>query len=196
MFTNGVPVATISLRTWYPPILRRLIFIWQSQWPADPYFSGCLSSVRSFQPLSPQSNHRPQITILQPALGSVYIPGSTISFAGSANDFMTMLFQPPAWTGPSLLSTPDQQTWFLVWARELPVAPLASLPPAREPPMDSTDHPRGRGFGRSHGDEFRQYLSQRAGQPLAWSSHYPFTNGFQDVNGSYNAHPKRRLDPE
>src|SRR6185312_10513739 len=75
LYTNGVPAATN-------------LYFGKSQWPADPYFSGELSSVRVFShPLTAGEIVGPQITLTQPAQGSIYHAGDTVDFAGSANDF-------------------------------------------------------------------------------------------------------------
>ena len=89
LYTNGVPVVTNATDDLVPANLNATNnYLGKSQWPADPYFSGQLSSVRIFSTvLSPAAIVAPQITIGQPAQGAVYKPGDTIAFAGTANDF-------------------------------------------------------------------------------------------------------------
>ena len=193
MFTNGVPVATNLFANLVPANLEATnIYFGKSQWPADPYFSGCLSSVRVFSTaLAPNQITAPQITILQPALGSVYIPGSTISFAGSANDFYDNAI--PATGLDWTVSFINAGSTNVVFGLGQGIASGTFGIPA-------TGSGATNGFyqitlvavdsaGRMATNSVNIY-PQRAGQPLAWSSHYPFTNGFQDVNGSYNGTPK------
>src|SRR6185312_8163182 len=89
LYTNGAPVATNLFANLLPADLNATnIYFGKSQWPADPYFSGRLSSVRIFsRPLAPGEIVAPQVTVSQPAQGSVYHAGDTVSFAGGANDF-------------------------------------------------------------------------------------------------------------
>src|SRR6185437_11291236 len=89
LYTNGAPVATNLFANLLPADLNATnIYFGKSQWPADPYFSGRLSSVRIFsRPLAPGEIVAPQVTVSQPAQGSVYHAGDTVTFAGSANDF-------------------------------------------------------------------------------------------------------------
>ena len=89
LYTNGTPVATNLFANLLPTDLNATNFYFgKSQWPADPYFSGELSSVRIFsRPLAANEVVAPQINLTQPAQGAVYQPGDTVSFAGTANDF-------------------------------------------------------------------------------------------------------------
>ena len=89
LYTNGVPVATNANDNLVPANLNATNnYLGKSQWPADPYFSGQLSSVRIFSSaLSPAAIVAPQISIVQPAPGAIYHPGDTIAFTGGANDF-------------------------------------------------------------------------------------------------------------
>lgn len=89
LYTNGVPVATNLFANLFPSDLNATnIYFGKSQWPADPYFNGRLSSVRIFsRPLAASEIVGPQIHLSQPAQGSTYHAGDTVSFAGSANDF-------------------------------------------------------------------------------------------------------------
>lgn len=89
LYTNGVPVVTNATDDLVPANLSATNnYLGKSQFPADPYFSGQISSVRIFSsPLSPAAIVAPQITIAQPAPGGIYHPGDTIGFSGGANDF-------------------------------------------------------------------------------------------------------------
>jgi hypothetical protein len=89
LYTNGVPVGTNLFANLLPTDLNATNYYFgKSQWPADPYFNGYLSSVRIFSaPLSSNQIVAPQISISQPAQGATYQPGATVNFAGSAHDF-------------------------------------------------------------------------------------------------------------
>jgi arabinan endo-1,5-alpha-L-arabinosidase len=88
LYTNGVPVATNAFANLVPANLNPTnCWFGRSQFGADPYFNGQLSSIRLFSwPLSPSDIVTPQIAISQPAQGAIYRPGDTVAFAGSAND--------------------------------------------------------------------------------------------------------------
>lgn len=59
----------------------------RSQFPVDPYFDGQLDSIRlNSQPLSLSQILAPNVSILQPLLGTSYIGGDNIIFSGSASD--------------------------------------------------------------------------------------------------------------
>jgi hypothetical protein len=88
LYTNGIPVATNTAMNLVPADLNATnIWFGRSQFP-DPYFNGQLSSVRMFsRALSATEIIAPVPTIAQPATGSLYRPGETIQFHGSARDF-------------------------------------------------------------------------------------------------------------
>ena len=102
LYTNGVPVATNLYGNLLPSDLNATnIYFGKSQFSADPYFSGELSSVRIFsRPLASNEIIAPQIAISQPAQGSIYHPGQNVNFTGSANDFYDAPIAPSAlaWT--------------------------------------------------------------------------------------------------
>ena len=74
LYTNGVPIATNAYANLVPANLNPTnCWFGRSQFAADPYFSGQLSSVRLFSlSLSAADILAPQITIAQPAQGAVY----------------------------------------------------------------------------------------------------------------------------
>ncbi|HXU77878.1 MAG TPA: LamG-like jellyroll fold domain-containing protein, partial [Methylomirabilota bacterium] len=88
LYTNGQPVATNSSLNLVPANLNPTnLYLGKSQWP-DPYFSGLISSVRTFsRALSASEIVAPVATLSAPAHGAVYHPGETINFAGAASDF-------------------------------------------------------------------------------------------------------------
>lgn len=88
LYTNGIPVATNTAMNLVPADLNATnIWFGRSQFP-DPYFNGRLSAVRMFsRALTAAEIIAPVPTIAQPAHGSVYRPGESISFQGFARDF-------------------------------------------------------------------------------------------------------------
>jgi arabinan endo-1,5-alpha-L-arabinosidase len=88
LFTNGTPVATNAFLNLVPQNLCSTNnYLGKSQWP-DPYFNGRISSLRLIsRPLSSSEVTAPNLAIAAPAQGSLYNPGDTIAFSGSASDF-------------------------------------------------------------------------------------------------------------
>ncbi|EEF60159.1 LamG-like jellyroll fold domain-containing protein [Pedosphaera parvula] len=101
LYTNGALVASNLYANLVPANLNATNFyLGKSQWP-DPYFNGRLSSIRLFsRPLASWEIAAPQVSIAQPAQGSMYQPGDTISFSGTANDFYDTSISPTGlvWT--------------------------------------------------------------------------------------------------
>ncbi|HVM47270.1 MAG TPA: LamG-like jellyroll fold domain-containing protein, partial [Candidatus Acidoferrum sp.] len=189
LYSNGVPVATNLFANLVPADLNATnIYFGKSQWPADPYFSGRLSSVRIFsRPLASNEILAPQITLSQPAQGAIYHPGDTIPFAGTANDFYDA---PIAATG---------LTWTVSFVNA--GATNVVMGPTSGTTGGSFTIPS-TGAGATNG--FYQFLLSAvdaAGHPAAnavriypaasalpgdWASFYPFTSGAQDASNLYN----------
>jgi hypothetical protein len=185
-----VPVGTNLFANLLPLNLNATnIYLGKSQWPADPYFSGRLSSVRIFsRALAANEITSPQITISQPGQGATYHPGDTITFAGAANDFYD---NPISVTG-------------LTWSASFINAGSTNIVfgPTSGNTTGSFSIPAS-GSGATNG-YYQIQLSavDTSGQantnsvtvyplPLSavssWASYYPFTNGAQDVSYVYNA---------
>lgn len=100
LYTNGAPVATNAFANLIPANSNPTnCYFGRSQFPADPYFSGELSSVRLFSwPLSQADIVAPQIAVQRPTQGALYQPGDTIAFAGTANDFSDNPLPPSRFT--------------------------------------------------------------------------------------------------
>jgi len=89
LYVNGVSVATnSSMRGTVPDIAPTNVWLGRSQFAADPYFNGQLSSVRIYaRPLSPSEITAPQPVIIAPRAGMRYRPGDTIAFGGYGLDY-------------------------------------------------------------------------------------------------------------
>jgi Glycosyl hydrolases family 43/Concanavalin A-like lectin/glucanases superfamily len=193
LYTNGVSVATNLYADLVPADLNATnIYIGKSQWPADPYFSGEISSVRVFsRTLTPGEIIAPQITIAQPAQGGVYAPGSTISFSGGADDFYdnpipasgltwTVNFINAGVTNKVFGST----SGIAGGTFAIPATGVAATNGFYQVVLVAVDS-----AGRAATNSaciFPLPTTTSSG----WSSLYPFTNGFQDANGLYDATPK------
>jgi hypothetical protein len=193
LYTNGVPVATNLFANLVPANLGATnIYFGKSQWPADPYFSGRLSSVRIFsRALAPGEITAPQIAINLPAQGSVYGPGSTVSFAGTANDFYDNAISPAAltWTISFINAVSTNVVFGPVsgianGSFEVPATGAAATNGFYQITLIAQDS-----IGRLATNSVSVF-PQRLAPPSAWSSFYPFTNGFEDVDGLYNGTPK------
>ncbi len=191
LYTNGTPVATNLFANLVPANLAATnIYFGKSQWP-DPYFSGEMSSVRIFSSaLTTAQIQGPQVAIVSPAQGGVYQPGNTISFSGSANDFNDNPISAANLTWAVNYINGGQTNIVLG-----PISGSASGTFA----IPTTGNTATNGFyqfvlvatdanGRSATNStsiFPEPMTAAA----AWTSRYPFTNGFQDVTGPYNATP-------
>ena len=189
LYTNGVPVGTNLYANLLPTDLNATNYYFgKSQWPADPYFNGELSSVRIFSvPLSSNQIVCPQITIAQPAQSATYQPGATIPFTGSAHDFYDASISDSVltWT----VSYIDAGVTNVVYG---PVSGLSSgsfTIPANG--VQATN-----GFYRIQLAAV-DTLGHRATNnvniyPLPdtvtsnWASFYPFTGGAQDASNNFN----------
>ncbi|HXS69247.1 MAG TPA: LamG-like jellyroll fold domain-containing protein, partial [Candidatus Polarisedimenticolia bacterium] len=187
LYTNGAPVATNLFANLLPSDLNATnIYFGKSQWPADPYFSGELSSVRIFsRPLTAGEIVGPQITLSQPAQGSTYHAGDTVDFSGSANDFYDASI---AATGLTW-----QVNFINAGVTNIVLGPLSGV-------ASGSFNIPANGAAATNG--FYQILlsavdtaGRRATSsasifpaPTAanWASFYPFTSGAQDASNHFN----------
>jgi hypothetical protein len=193
LYTNGAPVATNLFANLVPANLNATnIYIGKSQWPADPYFSGEISSVRIFsQALTAAEIVAPQITIAQPAQGGVYSPGATINFSGGANDFYDNPISASGltWT-VDFINAGATNTIFgpssgiAGGTFNIPSTGVAATNGFYQVVLVAVDS-----AGRAATNSSSIYPMPTT-TSSGWSSRYPFTNGFQDVNGLYNGTPK------
>ena len=89
MYINGAPVVTnSSMALTAPDIAPTNVWFGRSQFPADPYFNGQISSIRLYgRALAPAEIVAPQPRITTPTVLTYFQPGSVIPFAGTATDF-------------------------------------------------------------------------------------------------------------
>jgi arabinan endo-1,5-alpha-L-arabinosidase len=189
LYTNGEPAGTNHYANLVPADLNATNnYLGRSQWPADPYFSGELSDVRLFsRPLDSNEITAPQITIAQPAQGSVYSPGDTVNFAGGANDFYDAALPASnlAWTvnfindgatntvsGP--LSGMANETF------TIPAQAASANNSFYQVVLVAADS-----AGRSATNSVSIYPSSVT-PPSDWASFYPFASGAQDASNFYN----------
>lgn len=185
LYTNGAPVGTNSYDNIVPADLDATNFyLGKSEWPADPYFSGELSGVRVFSwPLTSNDIVAPQITIAQPLANSLYSPGETIAFIGSAVDFYDA---PIANAG---------LTWIILQissgATNVVFGPAAgSGGGSYQIPNDATGQYQiilnaQDSAGRSATNSVTLYSAASAA-PADWASYYPFHSGAQDASNLNN----------
>ncbi len=189
LYTNGVPVATNATLNLLPSDLNATNnWFGRSNWP-DPYFNGRLSSVRLFaRALSAAEIVAPQVMIAQPAHGTIYRPGDTISFNGSANDFSNAIL-----SATSLV-------WTVQWRSNASVSTV--LGPTSGVTNENFVIPTS--GGRASNGFHRIILVATDGSarkatnsvdifPHAsttvasdWSSFYPFTSGAADASNRFN----------
>ena len=193
LYTNGTPVATNLFANLVPANLNATnIYLGKSQWPADPYFGGELSSVRVFsRALSGSEIVGPQIAIAQPAQGGVYSPGATINYAGGANDFYdnTIPASGLTWTinfinGGVTNTVFGPSGGMASGTFNIPATGAAATNGCYQVILVAVDS-----VGRAATNSVSIYPLTTT-LSSGWSSLYPFTNGFQDVNGLYNGTPK------
>jgi hypothetical protein len=189
LYTNGTPVATNLFANLVPQNLNATnIYFGKSQWPADPYFSGRLSSVRIFsRPLAPSEIVAPQINISQPAPGAVYRPGDSITFAGSANDFYdasiaaTGLTWQVTFVNAGLTNTIlGPQSGITTGSFNIPTSGAAATNGFYQVWLSAEDN-----VARSATSSVSIYPLPAA-IANGWASYYPFTNGAQDVISQLN----------
>jgi hypothetical protein len=189
LYTNGVPVATNLFANLVPANLNATKnYFGKSQWPADPYFSGRLSSVRLFSyALTPSQIVAPQITISQPAQGAVYAPGSVIPFAGAANDFYDTSIAATGLTwrveyinGNSTNVVYGPVSGVTNGSFSIPASGVSATNGFYEVLLAALDT-----AGRAATNTAAIY-PQSAAAAANWASFYPFTSGAQDASNLYN----------
>lgn len=187
LYVNGVAVTTnTSMTLIASDIVPTNVWFGRSQFPADPYFNGQISSVRIFgRALSANEIVAPQPEISAPLANATYQPGETISFAGGAMDF-----------ADSPLSASN-----LTWSIEFCDTNETNVVAGPFPGVGS-----GAFTIPESGEEATNGFYQvilAVSDPLGrdatncvdiypnptntdWISYYPFNNGATDANGFYN----------
>ncbi|HWX19169.1 MAG TPA: LamG-like jellyroll fold domain-containing protein [Candidatus Binatia bacterium] len=190
LYTNGAPVATNLFANLVPQNLNATnLYFGKSQFPADPYFSGRLSSVRIFsRPLASNEIVAPQISIAQPAQGSTYRPGDAITFAGAASDFYDTAIAATGltWTvnfvNAALTNTVfGPQSGITNGSFGIPPSGAAATNGFYQVSLSAVDS-----LGHAATNSVTLY-PLAASASLQWASYYPFTSGAQDASNLYNS---------
>ena len=188
LYTNGVPVATNLFANLLPTDLNATnYFLGKSQWPADPYFNGELSSVRIFSvPLSSNQIVSPQITISQPAQGATYQAGATVNFAGSAHDFYDASIASSAmtWTvsyvGPGVTNVVYGPVHGSNGSFAIPASGTQATNGFYQVRLSAVD------IGGRAATNMVDVYPIPATLSSNWASFYPFTSGAQDASNNFN----------
>jgi hypothetical protein len=186
LYVNGAPVVTnTSMTLTVPDIAPTNVWFGRSQFPADPYFNGQISSIRLYgRALAPAEIVAPQPRITAPTTAFNYQLGSVIYFAGTATDFA---------------DTPLSVT-NLTWTVEfcgtnttnIVLGPLAGVGSGSY--AVPTDPTVTNGFYQiilsatdGAGHTATNFVNVLPGPPnTQWVASYPFTNGAADANGNFN----------
>jgi len=189
LYTNGTPVATNLFANLLPTDLNATnLYFGKSQWPADPYFSGQLSSVRIFSSaLSAGQIVAPQINLSQPAQGAVYQPGDTVSFAGSANDFYDASISAAGltWTVNFIYAGVTNNvlgptSGMTSGSFNIPTSGVSATNGFYQVILSAVDT-----AGRMATNAVNIFPVSAAA-PAGWASYYPFTSGAQDASNNFN----------
>ena len=184
LYSNAVPVVTNAVSLLPLQTLAQTNHLGRSKFVADPYFNGQIASFRIYgRALSATEIAAPQPVIASPADGSTYLPGSLISFSGSATDFADLAL------GAAALS------WKIEYAQDgvtnLVFGPVAGI----------TNGTYNVSTNATGGGNYRITLiaTDGAGRkgtnvatltpanpPNGWSSYYPFNANANDANGHFN----------
>ncbi|MEY4916918.1 MAG: hypothetical protein RL616_831, partial [Verrucomicrobiota bacterium] len=187
LYTNGIPVVTNANVELVPANLNATNnYLGKSQYP-DPYFNGQMSAVRIFSSaLSAAAIIAPQINIAQPAQGSVYRPGDTISFSGTANDFFDTNL--PA----------SSLTWSVYWrytttntiisalsgvtngSFNIPASGSSATNGSYRIQLIATDS------SSRKSTNYADIFPATAPTSSDWSSYFPFTSNVNDASNNFN----------
>lgn len=184
IYSNGVPVVTNTVTFSPLQTLAQTNHLGRSKFAADPNFNGQFANFCVFgRALSVTEIAAPQPTIASPADGATYMPGTTISFNGSAVDVIDLPLSAAA------------LSWKIEYAQDgltnVVFGPAAAITNGTY--TISTNATGGGnyrviliatdGAGRK-GTNFATLFP--ANPPNGWSSYYPFTANASDANGHFN----------
>ncbi len=184
IYVNGAPVVTNAATLSPLDVEAQTNHLGRSKFIADPYFNGQIASFRVYgRALSPVEIAAPVPVIAQPADGSVYWPGTTIAFNGSATDFADVPL------AASALS------WRVDYAQDgrtnIVFGPVAGI---TNGVFNIPTNAIGGGVyrvvltatdGAGHQASVISTLSP-ANPPNGWSSYFPFRADASDANGHFN----------
>ena len=187
LYVNGEAVTTnTSMTLTAPDIAPQNVWFGRSQFTADPYFNGQISSIRIYgRALSANEIVAPQPMISAPTANSFYQPGETIQFAGNATDFAD---NPLSVTGLTwTVEFCDTNSTNIVAGPSSGISGGSfSIPPNGEEAtngfyciMLAVTDTLGRA-ATNYVDIFPNPTNTE------WTAYYPFTNGAADANGFFS----------
>ncbi len=183
IYSNGVPVVTNNITFSPLQTLAQTNYLGRSMFAADPYFNGQIANFRVYgRALSAAEIAAPQPVIASPADGSTYLPGTTLSFNGSATDLTDLALSASA------------LSWRIEFAQDgitnIVFGPVAGTT------SGSYNIPTNANGGTyqviliatdSAGRKGTNVATlSPANPPSGWSSYYPFTANARDANGHFN----------
>jgi hypothetical protein len=189
IYTNGVAVATNATDDLVPANLNATNnYLGKSQFSADPYFSGQLSSVRIFSTaLSAAAIVAPQVSLAQPAPGAIFHPGDKINFSGGANDFYdnAILATGLAW---SVQWRYNGATNVVIAALTgvtngsftIPISGIAASNAIYRVTLTAVDAIARRSTN------FVDIFPASSAASNTWASYYPFTSNANDASNNFN----------
>src|SRR5665213_808736 len=184
IYVNGAPVVTNAITLSPVDVAAQTNHLGRSKFVADPYFNGQITSFRAYgRVLSAAEIAAPQPVIAQPADGSVYWPGSTIAFSGSAVNFADVPLGASAFTW-HIEYVQDGQTHIVygpatgITNGTFTIPTSAASGGTYRIVLTATD-------GAGHQGTVSATLSP-ANPPTGWSSYYPFRADANDANGHFD----------
>jgi hypothetical protein len=184
LYVNGAPVATTPITLSPLDVLAQTNHLGHSKFVADPDFNGQIASFRvRGRALSAAEITAPQPVIAQPPDGSLYWPGTTVVFNGSAKDFADVAL------GANALS------WRIDYVQEgrtnIVYGPVAGITNGSfTVPTNATGGGTYRivltaADGANHPGTMSASLSP-ANPPSGGASYYPFRTDASDAYGRFN----------
>lgn len=186
LYVNGSPVSTnTGMTLTMADVCPTNVWLGRSQFGADPYFAGMLSSVRIYgKPLTRDELLAPQAVIDWPPPGIAVAPGTTITFAGRAMTYDDIPL--PASTMTWWVEHHDPTSTNIIWGPLTAVA-MGKIEIPADPALTNglcklvlaVCEPSGR--TATNAVHFSITSS-----PGAWAAFYPFDNGAADQLGTLN----------
>ena len=183
LYVDGVPVASNPAMD-IPPysIMATNNMLGDSQFVADPGFNGQISSFRAYgRALSASEIVAPHVDILSPIEGELYAPGQSISFYGYATDFMDLPITNISWWAEHI----EEGTTNVIFGPIAGVENGAFIAPTSS---NGVVHLRFSGTdeqARTTGKTIE--LSPDPNHLGSWTAFYPFDNGADDENSTFDA---------
>lgn len=183
IYVNGVAAGAASVILSPLDVLSQTNTLGRSKFATQPYFNGQFASFRVYgRALSPAEITATQPVIAQPADGSMYWPGTTISFNGSAQDFASNPL------------TAAQLSWQVQYVQDDSTNTVYQISGVTNGAFSIPTNATGGGTyqilltavdGAGHSGTFLAHLIP-ANPPAGWSSYYPLQQDANDLNGHYN----------